>query len=183
MKITNKIVYKNLDALYERAEIIPLSNLDRYVIFSDLHMGDGSSTDDFKPNSTLFLRALEEYYHKRDFSLILNGDVEELQRFSLKKITRQWPEAYRVFDLFHHQGKLIKTFGNHDLELPHYREKPFPYKLIEAFRLQYKDDFLFFFHGHQASKKFQSHNKLIGFTLKYFANPLGIKTIQYPMTA
>ena len=38
------------------------------------------------------------------------------------------------------------------------------------------DNSLFIFHGHQASKKYQEHNELIGFTLKYFANPLGIKS-------
>ena len=175
MKITNKIVYKNLDELFDKSEIIPLSETDKYVIFSDLHMGDGSSTDDFKDNSSLFIKALEEYYFERNFSLILNGDVEELQRFSLKKITKQWPEVYHAFDKFHEKGRLIKTFGNHDLELPVYHAEKFPYKLLEAFRLQYKDDFIFFFHGHQASKKFQQHNKLIGFTLKYLADPLGIK--------
>lgn len=175
VKISHKPVYQHLDKLFEASPVIPLTDADRWVVFSDLHMGDGSSTDDFKPNSQLFLTALQQYYQARDFGLVLNGDVEELQRTSLKKIVKQWTPVYEVFDAFSRKGKLLKTIGNHDIALPVQRENPHAYDLLEAFRFQYKDQFLFFFHGHQASKKFQRHNRLIGFTLKYFANPLGIK--------
>lgn len=175
MKIDNKVVYENLNKLYEQSETIPLDDSQKWVIFSDLHVGDGSSTDDFRINSNLFLTALKDFYHKNDYGLILNGDVEELQRFSLKKITSKWPSLYEVFELFAQSGKFIKTIGNHDLELEFKEKAPFKEYLKEAVKLKYKDDSIFVFHGHQASKKFQKHNELIGFTLKYFANPLGIK--------
>ncbi len=175
MKIDNKVVYENLNKLYEKSDIIPLDDSQKWVIFSDLHVGDGSSTDDFRTNSDLFLTALKDFYHKKDYGLILNGDVEELQRFSLKKITSKWPKLYEAFELFAQRGNFIKTIGNHDLELEFKEKVPFKDSLKEAVRLKYKDDSIFVFHGHQASKKFQKHNELIGFTLKYFANPLGIK--------
>ena len=175
MKIDNKVVYENLDKLLEKSETIPLDNTQKWVIFSDLHVGDGSSTDDFRTNSHLFLTALKDFYNKKDYGLILNGDVEELQRFSLKKITTKWPDLYQTFELFSKREKFIKTIGNHDLELEYKEKVPFKEYLKESIKLNYKNDSIFVFHGHQASKKFQKHNELIGFTLKYFANPLGIK--------
>lgn len=175
MKITNKVVYQNLDILFDESPIYDLTDGDCWVIFSDLHMGDGGSADDFKSNADIFQKALKDYYLKKKYSLILNGDVEELQRFSLKKIVKCWQPVYDIFIQFHQKTRLIKTIGNHDLELRVLKEKPFDLNLLESFRFKYKEDFLFFFHGHQASKKFQRHNQLIGFTLRYFANPLGIK--------
>ncbi len=175
MKVNNKIVYQNLDKLYAESPTIDLHKNDKWVIFSDLHMGDGGSTDDFKPNSELFTKVLNEHYLEKKFSLILNGDVEELQRFSFKKITDYWTEIYDIFNAFSSKHRLIKTIGNHDIKLSIIEENPFRYELYDAFKLKYKENNLFVFHGHQASKKFQKHNFLIGLTLKYLANPLGIK--------
>lgn len=175
MEIDNKVVYKNLDKLFGQSPTFDLGEKDKWVIFSDLHMGDGGSTDDFKANAEFFKRVLEEHYLKKKFSLVLNGDIEELQRFPLKNILKYWSSVYAIFDRFHQETRLIKTIGNHDLELAAVRENSLPYNLVEAFKFKYKDQFLFFFHGHQASKRFQKHNQLIGFTLRYLANPLGIK--------
>lgn len=175
MKITNKVVYQNLDNLFEASPTFKITDQDKWVIFSDLHMGDGGSTDDFRSNASLFKTVLEQHYLNRQFSLVLNGDVEEIQRFKLKKIVDHWQDVYKLFDRFRDESRLLKTIGNHDLELELLKELPFDYDHFQGFKFDYKGDHLFFFHGHQASKKFQKHNQLIGFTLKYFANPLGIK--------
>ncbi|MEQ8472739.1 MAG: metallophosphoesterase family protein [Marinoscillum sp.] len=175
MKTTNKVVYQNLDQLFEASPTFELKDSDKWVIFSDLHMGDGGSTDDFRGNADLFKTALESFYLKSKYSLILNGDIEEMQRFRLKRIVNQWKSIYEVFDRFRDETRLIKTIGNHDLELQLLKELPFNHEHLEGFKFDYKGNPIFFFHGHQASKKFQQHNQLIGFTLKYFANPLGIK--------
>ncbi|MEQ9468676.1 MAG: metallophosphoesterase family protein [Ekhidna sp.] len=175
-QINTKALYKKLDKLRESSPTIDLASKKRWVIFSDLHMGDGGSTDDFKRNSKLFAAALKDHYLKGKFALILNGDVEELQRFKVEKIMDKWRNVYDIFDTFHEQDNLFKTIGNHDLELLLMKNLPFKYKLYESLRLRFEGDDLFVFHGHQASKKYQEHNELIGFTLKYFANPLGIKS-------
>ena len=176
MKITNKDVYKNLDNLFQESPGETLTQDSKWVIFSDLHMGDGGTTDDFKRNSDLFRQSLKKYYCKNDFSIFLNGDVEELQRFPVKKIYRAWKDIYDLFDRFSEKTSLIKTIGNHDLELRFEEHNPFDYKTTEGYKFHYGDEDIFLFHGHQASKKYQKHNELIGFTLKYFANPLGIKS-------
>lgn len=170
-----KSTYQFLDELNANAHVIQAKNADKYVIFSDLHMGNGTSKDDFKQNSTIFSTALKSYYGKNGFSLILNGDVEELQRFSYDKIYESWKEVYSIFDEFFAAGKLYKTIGNHDLswfadDAPNLR-----YPLLDALVLQFKYGEIFIFHGHQVGKKYQRHNRLVGYTLKYLANPLRIK--------
>jgi len=175
-RINTKALYSKLTKQFESSPEIELSSHDRWVVFSDLHIGDGGSTDDFKRNAELFSSAIEKFYLKNNNALILNGDVEELQRFKVAKIVNRWKNVYDLFDRFHERGALYKTIGNHDLELQLMKDLPFNYKHYESLRLKYEDDYLFVFHGHQASKKYQEHNELIGFTLKYFANPLGIKS-------
>ena len=175
-QVSTKHLYTKLTKQFEESVEIPLDKHERWVIFSDLHMGEGGSTDDFKRNSSLFTNAISGYYKPQSYGLILNGDVEELQRFKIHKIVKKWRAVYDLFDHFHENDALYKTIGNHDLELQLMKELPFSYPHYESIKLRHKDDHLFVFHGHQASKKYQQHNELIGFTLKYFANPLGIKS-------
>jgi len=167
-------INEHLDTVLKGAWESNINNQSRWVIFSDLHMGDGSTKDDFKPNSELFQCALRDYYLKRNYSLMLNGDVEELQRFSLDVILNNWNPVYKLFDAFANKNRLAKTYGNHDLQLK-VQKPPYDYKMSEACKLSYEGNHIFIYHGHQASKKYQLQNDLVGFTLKYFANPLRIK--------
>ncbi len=175
MKVTNKLVYTQLEKLYQEATTLHIGREDKVVIFSDLHMGNGGSNDDFKPNSHLFTYALENHYLNKSFNLILNGDIEELQKFKLKKIHEQWKKVIEIFKEFHKKGKLFKTVGNHDLQLSLINQDKLPFPTLESLKLIFEEQEMFIFHGHQASKKYQKHNQLVGFTLKYFANPLRIK--------
>ena len=175
-QFSTKALYKKLARQLESSLELPLDLHKNWVIFSDLHMGDGGSTDDFKRNHKLFTKTLENFYLKKDHALILNGDIEELQRFKITKIFNQWRSVYKLFDRFYEKEALYKTIGNHDLELQLIKDLPFPYKHYDSLRLKFNNESIFVFHGHQASKKYQEHNQLIGFTLKYFANPLGIKS-------
>ena len=168
------LINEHLDTVLKGAWESNINNQSRWVIFSDLHMGDGSTKDDFKPNSELFQSTLKAYYLKHNYSLMLNGDVEELQRFSLDVILKKWKPVYKLFDAFANKNRLAKTYGNHDLQLK-VQKPPYDYKMSEACKLSYEGDHIFIYHGHQASKKYQLQNDLVGFTLKYFANPLRIK--------
>ena len=51
------------------------------------------------------------------FKLILNGDIEELQRVSLSTIYKRWSNLYEQFGKFRDRGDLYKIIGNHDWEL------------------------------------------------------------------
>lgn len=169
-----KATYPHLDILFDDSHELEISSNSKIVIFSDLHMGDGGNTDDYALKAEIFHQILS-HYQKQEFFLILNGDVEELQRFKLSAITHRWKDTYKLFDKFAKHGRFFKTVGNHDMALRLDTSPSSDYILYETLKLNYFNDELFVFHGHQASKKYQKNHDLIGFTLKYVANPLGIK--------
>ncbi|MGM0675488.1 MAG: metallophosphoesterase [Spirochaetota bacterium] len=163
---------RNLVDLYERTPKQTLNPEDRYVIVSDLHMGNGGRTDDFKRNASLFALAMQDYYLSRGYKLILNGDVEELQRFRLEAIQRKWSRIYDIFSRFAAETELIRLVGNHDLEL--FWDPPKDFDVLEALRFDYHDDDIFVFHGHQSNPRLLRYSTLIRLVLRYIATPLRI---------
>lgn len=165
--------YSNLQQLYRTAPVYKLSDKDRYVIFSDLHMGTGKKSDDFLHNAGMFVEVLRDYYLPRGYTLILNGDVEDLQRFRMRGIMERWPEVYETFQLFEQRNGLIRIVGNHDLY--HLSGELLDKPVLEAIRFQHPSGELFVFHGHQTSKRYEKYNHWVAFSLKYFATPLRIR--------
>jgi UDP-2,3-diacylglucosamine pyrophosphatase LpxH len=165
----------SLQSLYDESREIKLDHRDRLVVFSDLHVGNRSRGDDFQKNGRLFMQVLEQHYLDRGYTLVLNGDIEELLRFSLREVEAKWPDLYELFGRFHDAGRLHKVVGNHDITLPLHREYPFSGILIHGLKLRRKADVLFLFHGHQASNFQSRFSVLVGLSLRYLARPLGIK--------
>ena len=163
---------QNLRRLFEQTPEEPLPPKRRIVIFSDLHIGNGGPNDDFRTNAELFLEVLRSYYLEREYGLILNGDVEELQRFRLPDITSRWRDVYEVFDQFEQQDRLRRLVGNHDMDLLINTNHRFCVE--NALRLRYHGNTIFLFHGHQTSRAFERYNRLVGVGLRVFANPLRI---------
>jgi UDP-2,3-diacylglucosamine pyrophosphatase LpxH len=164
-----------LAALAERAVPRRLGRGEKVVVFSDLHLGNGGSRDDFLPNSALLAEALRRYYLPQRFTLVLNGDVEELQRFRLPAIRRRWAGFYELLEQFARAGRLERLAGNHDAELAVLRDAyPAP-RLLEALRLELGRESLLLFHGHQASHIQTRFLGLVSVVLRYVANPLGIR--------
>lgn len=143
------------------------------VVISDLHMGNGGSRDDLEKNGALVKEVLEDWYFPRGHTLVLNGDIEELQRFTLPEIRGHWADLYRIFDRYAAAGRLRKIVGNHDLAL--LDEPDYPYPLLQALRLDVGSRPYYIYHGHQASAVFVKYNHLVRSFLRYVANPLGIK--------
>jgi len=167
--------YDTLLQLFERTPQVSLAPEDRWVIFSDLHLGNGGRNDDFRANSGLFTTVLRDYYLAGRHGLILNGDVEELQRFSIESIQRRWDEVYRLFDEFDRAGALHRLVGNHDLLLAW--DPATASHVREALRFRYHEDEIFIFHGHQTKKAYAKPNLWIYLTLRYLANPLRIQNV------
>ena len=167
---------EKLTKLLHDTPAIEITDKDKFVIMSDLHMGNGHTIDDFRHNGDFLHYVLENVYEKDDYSLILNGDIEELHRFSLHSITSRWQGIYKIFKRFYLRQKLVKLFGNHDYELSLKKKHPFNIPVEEAVKLRYNRNDLFIFHGHQASPYF---NKVIhwfiSIILRFFANLLRIK--------
>ncbi|MFW5729799.1 MAG: metallophosphoesterase, partial [Spirochaetota bacterium] len=163
-------------ALFERAPTHRLDDRDQYVIFSDLHMGNGGHSDDFAHNADLFNSVLRRHYLRCGFSLILNGDVEELQRFPVSAVEERWAPVYELFAEFRDGPGLHWLIGNHDKRRLHHPHPGFPAE--EALVFDYGSDLLFIFHGHQSMAAYEKHNAWVGFVLKYIATPLRIKNYE-----
>jgi UDP-2,3-diacylglucosamine pyrophosphatase LpxH len=154
--------------------ILDISNGGKVLIISDLHMGCGSK-DDLNRNGEMLTCLLEEYYYKNEWILVLNGDIEELQRFSLDSIQEKWACLYRVFSLFAKENRLYKITGNHDELL--YSKKNYPYPIYSVVKLKIGDVNAYVYHGHQLSKIYSRFNKILGLIIRYILKPLGIKNI------
>ena len=146
----------------------------KVLIISDFHMGSGRQ-DDLHANGDILKKALEDYYFKNGWTLVLNGDIEELAKYSYKEIRREWSDLYRVFDLFAAEGRLYKTLGNHDETL--LLEKDYPYPLNSVLRIITEQIPIYVYHGHQASRLYTDYNGFISLSLKYLLKPFGIRNI------
>lgn len=170
-----------LSQLLESAERIQLRPNSRILVLSDLHLGDGSSRDDIRGNIGLLLSALRDYYLPMGYLLVLNGDVEELQKFRVEAIREAHADLYAVFRLFAAKNHLRKLVGNHDRELLGMRRGEFP--LLEALRLDHPSGTLLCYHGHQSSEYYVRFQAVSKFLLRYLGRPLGVKNRDRPMTS
>ncbi|WP_028974102.1 hypothetical protein [Spirochaeta cellobiosiphila] len=164
-----------VNQLFDKAPAFPLTDEDRFVVLSDFHMGNGSKRDDFRLSSSIVYSALVDYYMPQGYTLILNGDIEELQKYRMDKIIKAWPQIYEAFDAYHNKGKLFKIHGNHDESLFFKIEGFNRYPIYNAIKYLYHDKELFFFHGHQLNQRYNKYNNMIEFLLRYLVKPLGIK--------
>jgi predicted phosphodiesterase len=161
-------------------EFIPDLTLDlagcggRALIISDLHMGSGRN-DDLADNGELLISLLQDYYFPQGWHLVLNGDIEELQRYTLDRIKEKWKRLYGAFDLFAGQNRLYKLLGNHDEEL--LLSKSYPYPLYDVMRIENGVIPAYVFHGHQSSYMYSKYNKVLRAGIRYVLKPFGIKNI------
>ncbi|MDR2134796.1 MAG: serine/threonine protein phosphatase [Treponema sp.] len=154
--------------------ILDISGNGRALVISDFHMGTGRG-DDLANNGEMLISLLEDYYLRGGWYLVLNGDIEELQRYSLDSIRERWFRLYRIFDHFASRNRLYKIVGNHDEEL--LLKKSYPYPLYSAVKIETGVIPAFVYHGHQASRFYLKYNKLAGVGLRYFLKPFGIRNI------
>jgi hypothetical protein len=151
---------------------LSLEDKPRVVVMSDFHMGDGGSRDALRHNGELLQAVLEKYYLERGSTLVLNGDIEELQKFKLATVRATWPGVYALFDRFAAGPGLYKILGNHDESL--LDESGYPYPLLSGLSLRWGDRLMYVFHGHQASGWYVKHNALAGGFVRYLFGTLRI---------
>jgi predicted phosphodiesterase len=154
--------------------VLDLRRGGKALVISDFHMG-GGRRDDLTNNGAMLTAVLANYYLPGGWALVLNGDIEELARFSLPAIREHWPELYRIFDAFAEDGRLYKNVGNHDEGLVF--EKNYPYQLHEAVRIETGIIPIYVYHGHQSSRMYTNYNFVVRAALRYFLKPLGIRNI------
>jgi predicted phosphodiesterase len=153
---------------------IDLRNGGKLLIISDFHMGNGRR-DDFERNSCLVSDILDQYYFEQGYTLVLNGDIEELLKCSLSSIRTRRKNCYRIFDRFNERGRLFKIVGNHDAGLV--LERSYPYALYEAVTVHTSYGRVYVYHGHQGSSIYSRFNKQIASLIRYVLKPFGIGNI------
>ncbi len=166
----------SLYQLYKDSPVLKISRADKIVILSDFHMGNGSERDDFRKNGDLIYHMLKDHYLERGYSLVLNGDIEELHKFSLKKILMTWDRHFNVFADFQARKQLYKIIGNHDNLLCWKDDYLLKDRLLDSLTLDYHGNHMLIYHGHQASHATEKYNSFFGFLLRYLAKPLYISS-------
>jgi len=161
---------------FQKESILDISNGGKVLIISDLHMGTGAR-DDLYHNGEMLTCILEEYYFKNGWFLVLNGDIEELQRYSLDYIRETWAGLYRVFNLFARENRLYKIIGNHDEPLNFLRHTSYPYFIHSVVKIETGIMPAYVYHGHQLSFIYSNFNWLLGFFIRFFMGTFGIKNI------
>jgi UDP-2,3-diacylglucosamine pyrophosphatase LpxH len=171
--------HPHLERLLNTAKTISLDSSSRVLILSDLHMGNGGRRDEFRRNADLVKTMLQDYYLPEKYSLVLNGDVEELFKFSVESIEERWGGVYDLFLEFEKNGFFWKTYGNHDSDLFEERDYRLSGRLLESIRFMYGDEVMLLFHGHQASillwETYPIVSRAVVLFLRYIAKPMGIR--------
>ncbi|NTV98561.1 MAG: metallophosphoesterase [Chlorobiaceae bacterium] len=171
--------HPHLERLLKNAKPIQLDSSSKVVILSDLHMGNGGRRDEFRRNADLIRTMLSGYYHPGKYSLVLNGDIEELLKFSLESISEEWGDFFDLFLKFEENGFFWKTYGNHDSELLEEKGYKLAPWLVESLKFHYDNDTMLLFHGHQASillwESYPLVSRAVVLFLRYVAKPAGIR--------
>jgi hypothetical protein len=142
-----------------------LSDGSRYVIIADLRMGDGGSKDELAKARKALFKVLGHWYLPQGYTLVLNGDIEDLRHFWLKDIVAAWPEMYAIFDAFNGEKRLRKIVGERDLPL--LRLRSYPYELLQGLRLEDERGSMLVLHGHQAAPPFVGRDYLSDFMVNW----------------
>ena len=179
MRLRHNKKHPCLERLLDTAMPIALDSSSRVLILSDLHMGNGGRRDEFRRNAELVKTMLGSFYLPVKYSLVLNGDIEELFKFSLDSIVAEWGQLYDLFLQFERNGFLLKTYGNHDASLIEEKEYRLAPSMVNALKFQYGSETLLLFHGHQASELLWETYPIVSrsviFFIRYIAKPVGIR--------
>lgn len=195
--------WKHLSRVFESAEIIPFHSSSRFVIMSDCHRGDGSWSDNFLKNQTIFFAALS-YYYNCGFSYIELGDGDELwENRNMNQIINVHSDAFWLMSRFHLENRLFMIYGNHDMVKKNYKfisnkcstyycegarkeQSLFPNMQVhEGLILENKeaDIRLYLAHGHQGDILNDTLWPLTRFLVRYLWHPLELVGVLDPTSA
>jgi hypothetical protein len=146
----------------DRVRVLDIDH-EKIVIFSDHHKGNRDGADDFLACERAYNAALS-YYHRQGYTLAVLGDVEELWEERPKTVLKAYPHTLGLEAKFHHSGRYLRFFGNHDDAWSHTDlvDKLLgpvlgePLKVYEALIFHVRDEEaelgrLFLLHGHQGT--------------------------------
>ncbi|MCW8822686.1 MAG: hypothetical protein OQK63_01285, partial [Ignavibacteriaceae bacterium] len=111
-----ELTKKEVDQILSTNAILQLTlSNNKYVIFSDLHLGDGKGADNFVHNEKVMIDSLE-HYRKNNYKLILLGDVEDFWQVKLDDTRIRYNNSiYKKIREFGDEN-VFRIYGNHDEE-------------------------------------------------------------------
>lgn len=191
---------KNLSKVYNSSKEILFDDDSKIVIMSDCHRGDGSYSDNFSKNESIYFAALSHYFNL-GYIYIELGDGDELwENNNIKDIIDAHLDTFCILSKFYKAGRLYFIFGNHDMikknkkytkknlckHLSHSKEEYISLfediDIHEGLVLKHKftKDKIFLIHGHQVSFLDYKLWKFRRFLVRYLWRPLELIGINDP---
>lgn len=108
---------KRLSEAYHGAKRLFFDEQSKFIIFSDIHRGDDSVSDEFTRNQSILLHALD-YYYNMNYIYVEAGDGDELwEHKNFKHIRLAHNDIFKVIKKFFDAGRFIMLYGNHNIYL------------------------------------------------------------------
>lgn len=188
MKLSEAFYMRQIDKALHSAPFISTEDHPKLVLFSDCHRGNGTWSDSFLNNKTIYEAALG-YYFERGFTYIELGDGDELwENRSFSDIEEIHSDIFKLLDKFRNTGRMYMLWGNHDRIKSHRNFKsaslpPSSEALIiqcsgAGGSIRYN-----LIHGHQADFLNNQLWKLARWLVRYIWKPLELAGIKDPTSA
>lgn len=137
-------VMKRLDGVYKNALRLNRSDCSKFVLMSDCHRSDGSSSDLFRQNMNVYVSALRHYY-RAGFTYFELGDGDEMwANKDFSYVSRFSEEAFHELTRFYESGRYHMLYGNHDLVK---RRKKWAERNLRTYKSQHNDTVMPLFPG------------------------------------
>ncbi|MCH4890417.1 serine/threonine protein phosphatase [Acidaminobacter sp. JC074] len=175
-----------LNNAFKNAKRIPIDENTKIIMFSDVHRGDNSLSDEFAHNQTLYHYALE-YYYRRGYTYIELGDGDEMwEHKHFRHIRYAHSDIFMLLKKFYDDHRFEMIYGNHNMEFKYrasvkrnlYQYKDeftdkieplFPgIKVLESIVLEHESKDIFLLHGHQGDFTNDQLWLMNRFFLRYF---------------
>lgn len=108
---------KRLDECYKKSEVIEFDENSRFIMFSDIHRGDNSMSDEFAHNQNIYFHALNQYLNE-GYTYFELGDGDELWEHSkFSVIMSAHSDVFLLLKKFYERNRLRMIYGNHNIYL------------------------------------------------------------------
>lgn len=189
MRLSEAFYMRQIDKALRSAPVVDIKEHPKLVLFSDCHRGNGTWSDSFLNNKTIYEAALG-YYFERDFTYIELGDGDELwENRSFADIEEIHSDIFKLLDKFRNTGRMYMLWGNHDRIKSHhsFSSSSIPpsgealiIKCAGAHGQEIKYNLI---HGHQADFLNNQLWKLARWLVRYLWRPLELAGIKDPTSA
>ncbi len=111
-----RFVFRRLNKVFEKSDVIRIDDRSRIVFFSDCHRGDNGRSDAFRHNKVITFHALGHYF-REGFTYVEVGDGDDLWQVPrFEEIERAHSCIFERLRDFQKSGRLHMILGNHEIK-------------------------------------------------------------------